>query len=89
VNIGRGEDVSIGELVELIGQRLGRALRVETEERRIRPPASEVERLVAGTELARALWGWRPRYSLERGLDETIAWVRRHLDQYRVDSYVT
>jgi dTDP-glucose 4,6-dehydratase len=89
VNIGRGEDVSIGELVELIGQRLGKALRVETEEQRIRPSASEVERLVAGTELARALWGWRPRYSLERGLDETIAWMRGHLDRYRVDSYVT
>jgi dTDP-glucose 4,6-dehydratase len=89
VNIGRGEDVSIGELVERIAARLGRPLRIETEERRIRPPASEVERLVAGTALARSLWGWEPRYSLDRGLEETIDWVRAHLDRYRVDSYAT
>src|SRR3954451_16340659 len=29
VNIGRGADISIGELVETIGRRLGRAIRVE------------------------------------------------------------
>jgi dTDP-glucose 4,6-dehydratase len=89
VNIGRGEDVSIGELVETIARRLGRPLRIETDDQRIRPAASEVERLVAGTTLARSLWGWEPQYSLERGLDETIAWVRDHLDRFRIDSYAT
>src|SRR5262249_4709360 len=89
VNIGRGEDLSIGELVELIGRRLGRPLRVQTDDDRIRPAASEVERLVAGTSLARRLWGWQPQYSLARGLDETIGWIRDHLDRFRVDSYAT
>jgi NAD dependent epimerase/dehydratase len=89
VNIGRGEDISIGELVETIGRRLGRPIRVEFEEQRIRPTASEVERLLAGTALARSLWGWEPQYSLERGLDETIAWVRENLHRFRVDAYAT
>jgi dTDP-glucose 4,6-dehydratase len=89
INIGRGEDLSIGELVELIGRRLGRPLRVQTDDHRIRPAASEVERLVAGTSLARRLWGWQPEYSLARGLDETIAWIREHLDRFRVDTYTT
>lgn len=89
VNIGRGQDISIGELVELIGRRLGRSLRVETDQERIRPAASEVERLLAGTALARSLWGWEPSYSLEQGLDETIAWVRDHLGRYRVGHYAT
>jgi dTDP-glucose 4,6-dehydratase len=89
VNIGRGEDISIGGLVDLIGQRLGRPIRVECEEQRIRPAASEVERLVAGTELAQSLWGWEPQYSLEQGLDETIEWVRDHLGRFRVDTYTT
>ncbi len=89
VNIGRGEDVSIGELVDLIGCRLGRTLTVETDSKRIRPAASEVERLIAGTSLAQSLWGWKPEFSLERGLDETIAWIRDHLDRFRVDSYAT
>jgi dTDP-glucose 4,6-dehydratase len=89
VNIGRGEDIAIGELVEMIGRRLGRAIRVESDEQRIRPAASEVERLLAGTALARSLWGWRPVYSLEQGIDETIAWVEENLHRFRVDSYAT
>ena len=64
-------------------------LRVETDEQRIRPAASEVERLLAGTDLARKLWGWKPRYSLEQGLDETIAWVETNLHRFRVDAYAT
>jgi dTDP-glucose 4,6-dehydratase len=89
VNIGRGEDVTIGELVDEIGRRLGRTLTIETESKRIRPAASEVERLVAGTRLAQSLWGWKPDYSLARGLEETIAWIRDHLHRFRVDSYAT
>ena len=89
VNIGRGDDISIGELVEMIGRRLGRTLRVESDEQRIRPAASEVERLLAGTDLAQRLWGWQPRYSLEQGLDETIAWVEKNLHRFRVDAYAT
>ncbi len=89
VNVGRGEDISIGDLVETIAKRLGRPIRVESDEQRVRPAASEVERLLAGTKLAQSLWGWTPRYSLERGLDETIAWVRENLGRFRVDSYAT
>jgi dTDP-glucose 4,6-dehydratase len=89
VNIGRGEDVSIGELVERIGARLGRPIRVEVDPDRVRPAASEVGRLLAGTTLARELLGWRPRYSLDEGLDETIAWVRDNLPAFRVDAYTT
>ncbi len=89
VNIGRGEDISIGELVELIGQRLGRPITVQADPERHRPAASEVERLLAGTELAQTLWDWKPRFSLEAGLDETIEWIRTHLDRFRVGSYVT
>jgi NAD dependent epimerase/dehydratase len=89
VNIGRGEDIAIGELVETIARRLGRPIAVETDQERYRPAASEVERLLAGTALAQSLWGWKPRYSLEDGLDETIAWVRDHLDRFRVDAYTT
>jgi nucleoside-diphosphate-sugar epimerase len=89
VNIGRGSDVSIGELVALIGRLMGRTIEVETDPSRLRPAASEVERLVAGTKLAEALWDWRPAYTLEQGLKETIAWVQSHLDRFRVDSYST
>jgi len=89
VNIGQGEDIAIGALVERLADRLGRPIRVETDAERIRPAASEVGRLLAGTALARELWGWAPRYSLDQALDETIAWVRDNLPLFRVDSYTT
>jgi NAD dependent epimerase/dehydratase len=89
VNIGRGEDISIGDLVAMIGRLLGHSITVETDQERYRPAASEVERLLAGTALAQSLWGWQPQYSLEKGLDETITWVRDHLDRFRVESYTT
>jgi len=89
VNIGRGDDLTIGELVERIAARLGRPIRVEVDEARVRPAASEVGRLLAGTALARELFGWAPAYSLDRALDETIAWVRDNLGLFRVDRYTT
>jgi dTDP-glucose 4,6-dehydratase len=89
VNIGRGDDVSIGELVERVAARLGTSIRVETDPERVRPQASEVGRLLAGTALAKELWGWAPQYSLDQALDETIAWIRDHIARFRVDSYTT
>ena len=89
VNIGRGSDLTIGELVERIGAILGKPIPVETDNQRIRPAASEVGRLLAGTKLARELWGWEPKYSLDQALAETIDWVRENLASFRVDQYTT
>ena len=89
VNIGRGDDLTIGELVAKIGERLGRAIVVEADPDRVRPAASEVGRLLAGTALAQELFDWQSRYTLDQALDETIAWVRDNLDLFRVDSYTT
>lgn len=89
VNVGRGSDVTIGELVERVGVILGKPIEVETQSDRLRPSASEVERLQAGTALAQSLWKWRPRYSLDDGLAETVAWIRENLDRFRPDEYTT
>lgn len=89
VNIGRGEDISIGELVQRIGKLMGKAIEVQSDADRVRPTSSEVERLLAGTSLAQSLWNWKPRYTLDQGLEETIAWVREHLSQFRTNTYAT
>jgi dTDP-glucose 4,6-dehydratase len=89
VNIGRGDDLTIGELVDKIAKLIGRPITVEADPVRVRPAASEVGRLLAGTDLARELMGWTPSYSLEQGLAETIDWVRDNLHLFRVDQYAT
>ncbi len=89
INIGRGDDLTIGELVVKIGERIGKPITVEADSDRIRPAASEVGRLLAGTALAEELFGWKSRYTLDQALDETIAWVAENLDLFRVDSYTT
>jgi nucleoside-diphosphate-sugar epimerase len=56
---------------------------IVTDEARVRPAASEVERLVCDNRLAAELAGWRPTVSLDEGLSRTIAWVGDNLGRYR------
>jgi NAD dependent epimerase/dehydratase len=88
VNIGTDHDVSVGDLVEIVADLLGRELTVETDPARLRPPNSEVERLRASPALAGELLGWAPRVELREGLARTIAWIERNVGHYRVDDYV-
>lgn len=87
INIGSGTEVSIEKLAQTIVQELGRPVTIEFEKERIRPPDSEVERLVADSSMAQKILGWQPAVSLEEGLRVTIDWLRNHLDAYRPTSY--
>lgn len=89
VNVGRGEDLTIGELVERIGRIMGVAIEVKSDEQRVRPAKSEVGRLLAGTALAQELFAWKSKHTLDQGLEATIAYVREHLSDYRVGQYTT
>ena len=68
LNLGIGRDISIGELIEKIQLIAGSTLEVQCEERRTRPPLSEVNKLLADNQRARDLLGWSPKYSLVEGL---------------------
>jgi dTDP-glucose 4,6-dehydratase len=70
-----------------VGEILGRPLVVETDRERIRPPASEVDRLVCDAGRARQLLGWSPSIDLATGLARTIDWIRGHADRYRPEEY--
>lgn len=88
VQLGTGVGVSVGEIVELVGEIVGRELAVEEDEQRLRPAASEVQRLVCDPSLASEVLGWRPEVELRDGLARTVAWVDAHLDRYRPGRYV-
>jgi dTDP-glucose 4,6-dehydratase len=87
VNIGTGTDISIKELVKKIVDQMGRTREVKAERRRIRPKKSEVMQLIADIQLAKKLFKWAPRYTLEDGLRETIEWYERNLSRFKVGSY--
>jgi NAD dependent epimerase/dehydratase len=87
VNICRGEETSVEDLVRLIGRRLGRELRVEEDPLRLRPEASEVMRLRGDGSRLAGRTGWRPACPLERGLDETLDWLQDHLHLYKPGLY--
>lgn len=87
LNLGTGEDISIGELATRIIRLVGRPVEIVTESERMRPEKSEVMRLLSDNGLARRILDWEPAYSLEDGLRETIAWIGNHIDFYHVGQY--
>ena len=66
---------------------MGAEIEIITDEQRLRPEKSEVERLLADNRLAEQLLGWRPHVSLEDGLVATIDWVSRNIGHYRPAAY--
>lgn len=76
--LGTGKDVSIGDIVEMVGEIVGRELVVEIDQERVRPAQSEVERLISSPARAKELTGWQARVDLREGLARTIAWLERN-----------
>ena len=93
INIGSNYEVSIGETAEMIADIMGVKLTIETDEQRLRPDKSEVERLWADNQKAKELLGWQPQYGgkegFRKGLEETIEWFTdpRNLASYKTDVY--
>nr|WP_325179365.1 NAD-dependent 4,6-dehydratase LegB [uncultured Oscillibacter sp.] len=87
VNIATGQEISIGELARKLIQMIRPSAKIVCQEQRQRPAASEVERLLGSSELLYSLTGFKPRTPIEVGLKETIAWIREHMDTYKVDRY--
>ena len=87
VNVGSGREISIGDLVELCKDVTGSEARIVTDEQRIRPGGSEVERLLADNNRAREWAGWTPQVSLEEGIRRTSDWVKEHLAQLETGRY--
>ncbi|MFI0817773.1 GDP-mannose 4,6-dehydratase [Streptomyces sp. NPDC021098] len=88
-NAGTGGEISVGDLVTLVGKLMDTALDVREDAQRVRPADSEVMRLVCDASRLRAATGWAPAHSLEEGLEHTIAFFRdpAHLARYKTDIY--
>ncbi len=93
VNIGSNFEISIGDTVQLIAEVMNTEIEIITDEDRLRPGNSEVERLWADNSKARQLFGWQPSYGgrdgFKRGLVETAEWFMNpsNLARYKSDIY--
>lgn len=93
INIGSNFEISIGDLAEMIADIMGVKIEIETDQQRLRPKKSEVDRLLADNTKAKKLIGWEPSYGglagLRKGLAETIEWFNKpeNLAKYRVGEY--
>ena len=87
INLGSGTEISVGDLAHKIVALVGRSVKVEVDEQRLRPENSEVQRLLADNRLADELLGWRPKVSFDEGLRQTIDWLRQNIRRYRADVY--
>ena len=93
INLGSNYEISVGDTVQLIADVMGKKIEIITDEVRLRPENSEVERLWADNTKAKNLLNWKPEYGgldgLTRGLTETIEWFSKpeNLGSYKANIY--
>ena len=87
INIATQNEISIGHLAEELIKQINPNAKIVCDEDRLRPEKSEVNRLLGCNEKILRLTGWKPQYSLEEGLKETIEFLRKNLSKYKADIY--
>lgn len=87
INIGSGREISVGDLTGLIAGLLGADIEISQKDERVRPDASEVERLLCDNAKIGRLTEWKSEVSLEEGLKRTIEWLKEHLSLYKPEIY--
>jgi NAD dependent epimerase/dehydratase len=93
VNLGSNFEISIGDTALLIAEAMNTEIEIITDEMRLRPEKSEVERLWADNTKAKRLFGWEPTYGgrdgFKQGLQETAKWFVQfeNLRGYKSDIY--
>ena len=89
VNIATNAEISIGDLAHKIVDLMGVQADIVSDDQRLRPEKSEVERLMGSNQKIISATEWRPRYGIDEGLRETIAWFSNpeNLKQYKAHIY--
>ena len=87
INIATQQEISIGDLANKIISQINPNARIICDEQRLRPEKSEVNRLLGSNAKIRELTDWKQQYTFEKGIAETIAWIRENINTYKVDIY--
>jgi len=89
INCSSNYEISIGDTVEMIAEIMGVSVEIQTDQVRMRPDKSEVERLWGDNSKLHRLTGFKPHVSIRQGLAETIEWftIPENLKKYKADIY--
>jgi NAD dependent epimerase/dehydratase len=87
INVGSGQDISMGDLLNLLMNMMNAQKQVVRDVERLRPEKSEVMKLVCDNSRAASLLGWKPKWSLYEGLEHVISYVRRNMHLYKPELY--
>ncbi|SET26598.1 NAD dependent epimerase/dehydratase, LLPSF_EDH_00030 family [Pseudobutyrivibrio sp. C4] len=87
INIATQKEISIGQLAEELIRQINPNAKIICDEDRLRPEKSEVNRLLGSNKKILELTDWKPQYTFEQGLAETVAFLRENMDKYKVDIY--
>ncbi len=89
INIATGEEISIHDLAQTLINLINPAAAIVSDDIRLRPSKSEVERLLGSADKIKSLTSWKPSYTLSEGLKETIEWFKKveNSKNYKTDIY--
>lgn len=89
INIATQSEISVGDLAHRLTGMINPEAKIITDEIRLRPEKSEVERLLGSNNKLINITTWKPKYSLDEGLRITIDWFKdkNNLKQYKSDIY--
>ena len=89
INIATDYEIAIGDVAQKLIDQINPKAKIYTDEARLRPERSEVERLWGSNKKITNLTGWSVETSLDEGLKKTIAWFSEpsNLSGYKTDVY--
>ncbi len=89
INIATQQEISILNLAEMLINKINPAAKIVSDDVRLRPDKSEVERLLGSAEKIKSLTNWEPKFSFEEGIQQTIDWFsdKENIKNYKADIY--
>lgn len=93
INLGAGYEISIQDTAKLIAEVIGSKIDIISDDQRLRPENSEVERLLSDNTKAREVMGWKPEFEgvegFKKGIEKTVEWFRdpKNLAAYKSNIY--
>lgn len=87
VNIATQREISIGQLANELILQINPNAKIVCDDQRLRPEKSEVNRLLGCNKKILELTNWKPQFTLEQGIADTIDFCKKNLDKYKIDLY--